>query len=154
MRCLFFVDFCIFARSLGCYTLISSVNWKLAPTYEYTTHLQKTCTNFPAKSFKFGVILLSPLYTSNRVNPVFAFWLLTNDVQCCFSKAFTLQTQLLLPSCYVMDGCVYIWLSCVSDLFCLFLLLQILLESVWGTYFVSDRFTYAICHHEAETFCS
>jgi len=128
---MFFVDFSIFARSLGWYTLISSGNWKLAPTH--TTHLQKTRTKFPAKS-KFSVILLSQLDTSDRVNPVFTFWLPTNDMQCCFSKAFTLQTQLLLPSCYVMDGCVYIWLSCASELFCLFLL-QILLESVWGTYF-------------------
>lgn len=151
MRCLFFVDFLIFAHSLECYTLISSVNWKLVPTY--TTHLQKTCTKFPAKSFKLGVILLRPLDTTDRVNPVLAFRLPTNNAQCCFSKAFTLQTQLLLPSCYVMDGCVYIWLSCVSDLFRLFLF-QILLESVWGTYFVSDRFTYAICHHEAAIFCS
>ena len=125
---MFFVDFSIYARNLGCYKLISSGNWKLAPTY--AKYLQKTCSKFPAKSFKFGVMLPSPLYASDRVNPVFAFWLPTYDAQCCFSKTFTLtfQTQLLLPSCYVMDGCVYIWLSCVSDLFYLFLL-QILLES-------------------------
>ena len=113
----------------------STVNLKLSPSY--TPHLQETCTKLPAKSFKFGVILLSPLYTSDRVNPVFASWLSTNDAQYflfCFSKAFTFQTHLLLPSFYVLDGCVYIWLSCTSGLFCLFLL-QIHLESVWVKYF-------------------
>lgn len=48
----------------------STVNLKLSPSYR--THLQETCTKLPAKSFKFGVILLSPLYTSDRVNPVCA----------------------------------------------------------------------------------
>jgi hypothetical protein len=148
---MFFVDFSIFAHSLGCYTLISSGNWKLAPTY--ITHLQKTCTKFPAKSFKFGVILLSRLYTSDRANPVFAFWLPTSDAQCCFSKAFTFQTQLLLLSCYVMDGRVYIWLSCVSELFVCFFF-KFFLKVFEARISVSNRFIYAICHHEVAAFCS